>query len=69
MENAHYTFMDIISLNSNNWDKAYEMMTLRLSEGKLMKVHRGVENIIYIPQNGLRDQDLIYDQFFTGKVI
>jgi hypothetical protein len=61
MERPHYSFADIISLNSNDWDKAYVVLQACLESGHLIKEIRGFEDIIYIPANGILDHHLVHD--------
>ena len=61
MQRAHYTFADIISLNNNDWDKAYVVLQACLESGHLTKEVRGFEDIIYIPAEGMLDQHFLHD--------
>jgi len=64
MERTSYTFMDIIKLNDNDWEKAHFMLEHFQETGLLRKEIRGPEDIIYLVCGQLHDFELLYDRRF-----
>lgn len=68
MKREHYTFQDIIELNHGDWDKAYDIIQLRIQEKRLEKKIYPGEVILYFPDPDLIDPELIHDNFFTDPL-
>ncbi len=64
MHRPTYTFLDVIKINDQDWDKAYFMLQFFQDKGLLQKEIRGPEDIIYHASANLHDYDLIYDRRF-----
>lgn len=64
MHRPIYTFLDVIQINDQNWEKAHFMLEYFQDKGLLRKEIRGVEDIIYHADAELHDYDLIYDRRF-----
>ena len=65
MERTFYTFMDVIKLNDNNWEKAHFILEHFQELGILKKQIRGPEDIIYQVCGQLHDYELLYDRKFN----
>ena len=67
MTTDYCTFLDIVRFNSNDWSRAYEVLTCYLERGSLIKEPRGPEDIIYHNVSGIEPFNLIHRRVFFNQ--
>ena len=61
------TFQDIISLNDNDWDRAYDVLTYHLEKGNIFKEITLTGQVIYHNPTRVQSHNLIHDKIFFSK--
>lgn len=69
MDKQEFTFQDIIRLNDNDWDRAYEVLNFHLENGTLEKEVIQGEQVIYHNTSGMGEDKLIHVQVIQPKPI
>ena len=67
MEVREITFQDIIRLNNENWDLAYDVILFQIAKGNLIKEILAGDQIIYRCSITLEDQEFVHARIFPNQ--
>lgn len=69
MDKQVLTFQDIIGLNDNDWDRAYQVLNFHLEKGSFVKEVIQGSQVIYHNTTDLQQDELILEQIIPADTI
>ena len=67
METREITFQDIVRLNNQDWDLAYEVLLFQIEKGNLIKEIMAGDLVIYRCDISFRDDELVHSRLFLNE--
>jgi len=67
METREITFQDIIRLNNQDWDLAYDVLLYQIEKGNLIKELLAGDQVIYRCDMSLQDHELVHARIFPKQ--